>query len=53
MKLARAIVELGHCKEPPQRLPLGPDTLQRMAEKNALVERETAVWRELAASTNV
>jgi len=53
VKLARAIVELGHCKEPPQRLPLGPDTLQRMAEKNALVQRETAAWRELAASTNV
>ena len=31
---------------------LGPDTLQRMAEKNTLVERETEAWRTLAASTN-
>jgi NAD(P)-dependent dehydrogenase (short-subunit alcohol dehydrogenase family) len=53
VKLARAIVELANCPNPPLRLPLGPDTLKRMAEKNAVVERETAAWRELAASTNV
>jgi len=52
-KLARALVELANCPNPPLRLPLGPDTLQRMAEKNAVVDRETAAWRELAASTNV
>ena len=53
VKLARAIVELANCPDPPLRLPLGPDTLKRMAEKNAVVERETAAWRKLAASTNV
>ena len=53
VKLARALVELANCPDPPLRLPLGPDTLQRMAEKNAIVERETAAWRALAASTNV
>jgi hypothetical protein len=46
-------VELANCPDPPLRLPLGPDTLQRMAEKNAIVERETAAWRALAASTNI
>jgi NAD(P)-dependent dehydrogenase (short-subunit alcohol dehydrogenase family) len=53
VKLARALVQLANCPDPPLRLPLGPDTLQRMADKNAVVERETAAWRELAASTNV
>jgi len=53
VKLARALLELANCADPPLRLPLGPDTLQRMAEKNAVVARETTAWRELAASTNV
>jgi NAD(P)-dependent dehydrogenase (short-subunit alcohol dehydrogenase family) len=52
VKLARALLELANADAPPLRLPLGPDTLQRMAEKNALIERETAAWRALAASTN-
>ena len=51
-KLAAAILELVNATDPPLRLPLGPDTLNRMAEKNALVERETSAWRALAASTN-
>ena len=53
VKLARALVELANAPNPPLRLPLGPDTLQRMAEKNAVVQRETEAWRTLAASTNV
>jgi NAD(P)-dependent dehydrogenase (short-subunit alcohol dehydrogenase family) len=53
VKLARALIELANCPDPPLRLPLGPDTLQRMADKNAVVERETEAWRALAASTNV
>jgi NAD(P)-dependent dehydrogenase (short-subunit alcohol dehydrogenase family) len=52
VKLARALLELANADTPPLRLPLGPDTLQRMAEKNGLIERETAAWRALAASTN-
>lgn len=52
VKLARALVALVNADAPPVRLPLGPDTLQRMAEKNAHVERETEAWRPLAASTD-
>ena len=51
-KLAQAILEMVNAAEPPLRLPLGPDTLARMAEKNALIERETSAWRALAASTD-
>ena len=51
-RLARALLELVDAVDPPLRLPLGPDTLTRMAEKNALIERETSTWRALASSTN-
>lgn len=51
-KLAQAFLELVKAAAPPLRLPLGPDTLARMAEKNAFVERETSAWRALAASTD-
>jgi hypothetical protein len=51
-KLARAVLEIVNAPEPPLRLPLGPDTLARMAEKNALIEKETSAWRALAASTD-
>jgi hypothetical protein len=46
-KLARAILQLSNAAEPPLRLPLGEDALQRIAEKNSFVERETAKWRTL------
>lgn len=52
VKLAHALLELVDAANPPLRLPLGPDTLDRMAEKNALIERETSTWRALAASTD-
>lgn len=51
-KLAQALLELANAVDPPLRLPLGPDTLARMAEKNALIERESSTWRALAASTD-
>jgi NAD(P)-dependent dehydrogenase (short-subunit alcohol dehydrogenase family) len=51
-KLAQALLALVKAAAPPLRLPLGPDTLARMAQKNVLVERETATWRALAASTD-
>jgi NAD(P)-dependent dehydrogenase (short-subunit alcohol dehydrogenase family) len=51
-KLAQALLELVNVVDPPLRLPLGPDTLTRMAEKNTLVERETSAWQALAASTD-
>lgn len=51
-KLAQAVLELVNAADPPLRLPLGSDTLMRMAEKNARIERETSTWRALAASTD-
>jgi hypothetical protein len=51
-KLAAAIIQLANAAEPPLRLPLGEDALERIADKNAFVERETATWRTLAQSTN-
>ncbi len=51
-KLAQAILQLAAANKPPLRLPLGTDTLQAIAQKNAYVEQETATWRALAESTN-
>ncbi|HYX15006.1 MAG TPA: SDR family NAD(P)-dependent oxidoreductase [Nostoc sp.] len=51
-KLAQAMLQLANADTPPLRLPLGTDTLQAIAEKNAYVEQETAQWRTLAASTD-
>ena len=51
-KLAGAITQLAEAPEPPLRLPLGTDALERIADKNAFVERETAKWRTLAKSTS-
>ncbi|HEY9641858.1 MAG TPA: oxidoreductase [Coleofasciculaceae cyanobacterium] len=51
-KLAQAILQLVAADKPPLRLPLGTDTLQAIAQKNAYVEQETAAWRALAESTN-
>ena len=51
-KLAQALLQVANAPEPPLRLPLGTDTLKRMAEKNAMVDRETAQWHALAASTD-
>jgi len=51
-KLAEALLQVVNAADPPLRLPLGSDTLARMAEKNARIERETSTWRALAASTD-
>jgi NAD(P)-dependent dehydrogenase (short-subunit alcohol dehydrogenase family) len=50
-KLAQAIFKLANCADPPLRLPLGRDALERIRQKNEMVEWETARWRELAEST--
>ena len=50
--LSADILALAHAENPPLRMPFGTDTLARIAEKNAFVEKETAQWRELAASTD-
>lgn len=52
LKLAQAILEIVNTDEPPLRLPLGTDTLQAIAQKNAYVEQETAKWRTLSESTD-
>jgi NADP-dependent 3-hydroxy acid dehydrogenase YdfG len=51
-KLAQAILQLVGTSEPPLRLPLGTDTLKRIADKNAFVEKETEMWRAIAVSTD-
>ena len=52
VRLAQAVMQLVASPTPPLRLPLGTDTLQTIADKHALVEKETAAWRDLAASTD-
>jgi NAD(P)-dependent dehydrogenase (short-subunit alcohol dehydrogenase family) len=51
-KLAQAMLQLVNADTPPLRLPLGTDTLQAIAEKNAYVEQETLQWRTLAEFTD-
>jgi len=51
-KLAQAMLQIVNAESPPLRLPLGTDTLQVIAQKNAYVEQETAQWRTLAESTD-
>ncbi len=51
-KLGQAIVQLANAIEQPLRLPLGTDTLRRIAEKNAFVQAETQKSRALSASTD-
>ena len=50
VKFARAVVELVNAANPPLRLPLGKDTLERIKAKNAYVEQEVSAWRKLAES---
>lgn len=51
-KLAQALLQLVNAAEPPLRLPLGTDALERIAQKNAFVSQETARWSSLSASTD-
>jgi NAD(P)-dependent dehydrogenase (short-subunit alcohol dehydrogenase family) len=51
-RLAVAMVTLVNAEHPPLRLPMGTDTLQAIADKNAYVARETEAWKALAASTD-
>ena len=53
LKLAEAILALANAAQPPQRLPLGSDTVARIEEKNRLVAAELAEWRSLALSTDI
>jgi NAD(P)-dependent dehydrogenase (short-subunit alcohol dehydrogenase family) len=51
-KLAQAFLQLANAKNPPLRLPLGSDTLERIEAKNAHVSKEIATWRAVATSTD-
>jgi NAD(P)-dependent dehydrogenase (short-subunit alcohol dehydrogenase family) len=51
-RLAEAIMLLGNSKTPPQRLPLGSDTVAKIDEKHRKVEQEMAQWRAVALSTD-
>jgi NAD(P)-dependent dehydrogenase (short-subunit alcohol dehydrogenase family) len=51
-KLARAFMQLVEAKNPPTRLPLGSDTVERIESKHAHVEQELAAWRSVATSTD-
>jgi NAD(P)-dependent dehydrogenase (short-subunit alcohol dehydrogenase family) len=50
-RLAQAILALAAADEPPQRLPLGADTVDRIARKHREVDAEVDRWRSLALST--
>ncbi|MFF8813310.1 oxidoreductase [Streptomyces pactum] len=52
-KAARAIVDVTEAAEPPLRLVLGADAVERIEAKLDLVRRELDQWREVALSTGV
>jgi NAD(P)-dependent dehydrogenase (short-subunit alcohol dehydrogenase family) len=51
-KLAKAFMTLVNAANPPTRLPLGSDTVERIESKHAYVEQELATWRKVATSTD-
>jgi NAD(P)-dependent dehydrogenase (short-subunit alcohol dehydrogenase family) len=51
-KLAAAIVDLPDAAEPPLRLQLGPDAVERVEAKLEEVRRELDEWRAVALSTD-
>ncbi|MGY8711161.1 oxidoreductase [Bradyrhizobium sp. 18BD] len=51
-KLAQAFLKLVDAQNPPLRLPLGSDTVERIEAKNIFVARELAGWRTVATSTD-
>ncbi|MFD4906752.1 oxidoreductase [Kitasatospora purpeofusca] len=52
-KAARAVVDLAGVAEPPLRLQLGADAVDRVEAKLELVRRELDRWRGVALSTSV
>jgi NAD(P)-dependent dehydrogenase (short-subunit alcohol dehydrogenase family) len=51
-KLAKAFMQLVNAANPPTRLPLGSDTIERIESKHAHVAQELAAWRNVATSTD-
>src|SRR5437899_6922117 len=52
LNVARALLKLVDSDKPPLRLPLGTDTVARIAEKHRLVEAELERWLDVAKSTD-
>ncbi|MGW4160459.1 oxidoreductase [Streptomyces sp. NPDC004788] len=53
VKAARAIVDVTEAAEPPLRLQLGADAVERVEAKLDLVRRELDRWRQVALSTDL
>lgn len=51
-KLARALITIANAKQAPLRIQFGPDAVQAMEGKNALVKHELEAWRDLSLSTD-
>ena len=51
-KLSKAVLQLADSAKPPVRLPLGSDTVAKIAEKNRFVEAELEQWHAVAVSTD-
>jgi NAD(P)-dependent dehydrogenase (short-subunit alcohol dehydrogenase family) len=52
LKLADALLKLADSEQPPVRLQLGSDTVQRVRAKNQFVEKELTEWLDVALSTD-
>ena len=53
LKLAGALLRLADSEQPPVRLQLGSDTVERVRAKNLFVETEMTRWLDLAVSTDI
>ncbi len=53
VKAAKAIVDITEVAEPPLRLQLGADAVERIEAKLDLVQRELGRWRQVALSTDL
>lgn len=52
-KAAKAVVDVTEVEEPPLRLQLGADAVERVEAKLDLVRRELDTWRHVALSTGI
>ncbi|MGW6914387.1 hypothetical protein ACWGB8_11275 [Kitasatospora sp. NPDC054939] len=53
VKAARAIVDVTETADPPLRLQLGADAVERVEAKLDLVRRELDRWRHVALATSI
>jgi NAD(P)-dependent dehydrogenase (short-subunit alcohol dehydrogenase family) len=52
-KLAKALLKLAAMPDPPVRLQLGSDAVNRIEQKNAFVNSESQRWFSLSTSTDM